>query len=386
MRSLLETKSHVGLVIAFVLAFGSTVASAAQMETLAKYAYMVDQNSGQVLYEKNAETPMGPSSMTKLMTAYMVFDALKRGSITLETKFPISIKAWKKGGSKMYVKEGDDVKVGDLIQGILVVSGNDACIAMAEGLAGSEEFFAEDMNAMSKKIGMTGSNFKNASGWPEDGHLMTAKDLVTLGIRLKKDFPEYYHYFSQTSFTYADIKQPNRNKLLYKNIGVDGMKTGYTRDNGYGMTVSAERDGRRVVVSINGLKKVKQRYIEAERLLRHAFRNYQQTELYAAGSSVENAKVWLGEAGTVPLVIESDLSILVPKRASQRGDYALSVAYDGPLEAPVKKGDKVAMLTLTRDGEIDKEIPLVAGADVPRLGLTGRMMHVLMDKIFGPAE
>jgi D-alanyl-D-alanine carboxypeptidase (penicillin-binding protein 5/6) len=286
----------------------------------------------------------------------------------------------------MYVKEGDDVKVGDLIQGILVVSGNDACIAMAEGLAGSEEFFAEDMNAMSKKIGMTGSNFKNASGWPEDGHLMTAKDLVTLGIRLKKDFPEYYHYFSQTSFTYADIKQPNRNKLLYKNIGVDGMKTGYTRDNGYGMTVSAERDGRRVVVSINGLKKVKQRYIEAERLLRHAFRNYQQTELYAAGSSVENAKVWLGEAGTVPLVIESDLSILVPKRASQRGDYALSVAYDGPLEAPVKKGDKVAMLTLTRDGEIDKEIPLVAGADVPRLGLTGRMMHVLMDKIFGPAE
>ena len=366
------------LFIVVSLTLGTTVfpAIASDFETKAEYAYLLDYNSDTVLLDKNGEEPMGPSSMTKLMTIYLVFDHLKRGEITLDTKFPISEKAWRKGGSKMYVKEGDDARVEDLIRGIIIQSGNDACIVVAEGLAGSEAAFAEDMNFMAKELGMTGSHFKNATGWPDPDHYMTAHDLAILTKRLIDDFPEYYFYFAEKEFTYSKITQPNRNRLLWRNIGADGLKTGHTEDAGYGITASAVQDGRRMIVVVNGLESEKARIAEAERLMRHGFRDFNLVELYKPGATIEHANVWFGNEPKVPLVINQTIAYPINRRISKKSDLALSITYDSPVSAPVVQGDKLGELTITKDGEIDKVVPLYAGKSVDKLSFFGRMKAI----------
>lgn len=357
----------------FMLAVSIASASAQiDQTTSAEQAILVDAQTGAVLLEKNANEKMPTSSMSKTMTMYMLFEALKQGRVQLDTKFVISEKAWKKGGSKMFIEVGDEVKVEDLIQGVVVQSGNDAAIAVAEGLAGSEEVFAQSATRRAHELGMTHSNFANASGWPDENHYSTARDLAILAFRIITDFPEYYHYFSEKEFTYNDIKQDNRNPLLYRNMGVDGIKTGHTEDGGYGLMASGVRDGRRLILVVNGLENEQARASEPARLLEWGFGAFENVMLYQKGDTVENAEVWLGESETVPLVIDEDLLVTVPKAA--RSKMKVTVRYEGPLAAPVAQGQKVGTLRIEIPGMETLERDLIVGSDVPELGIVPKTL------------
>ncbi len=359
-------------IMAVLLWVAAGVAGAApQMDTPAKHALLVDMKTGTVLLEKAADVPMPPASMSKLMTTYMLFERLKQGRLSLDDTFPVSENAWRKGGSKMFVEVNSRVSVEDLIRGIVVQSGNDACIVVAEALAGSEAAFAEQMTRRARELGLTNSVFRNATGWPDPGHYMTAHDLARLAERMIRDFPEYYKYYSETEFTYNGIKQGNRNPLLYKNMGADGLKTGHTEESGYGLTASVERDGRRLILVINGLSSTNERSREAERLIEWGFREFGAYDLFAAGETVDTAEVWLGEAATVPLVLEEDLAVTLDRQA--RRDMKVSVQYEGPVAAPIRKGQRIATLVVTAPDSEPVERPLLAGADVERRGLFGRI-------------
>lgn len=351
--------------------------SALNPDTAARQAIIVDFKSGAVLFEKNADELMHPSSMSKTMTAYMVFKALKEGRIQLDSKFPVSQKAWRMQGSKMFVMVGTQVSVEDLLRGMIVQSGNDACIVLAEGLAGSEDAFAEQMNEEAKRMGLKGSHFKNASGWPDPDHYMTARDLALLARHLITDFPEDYKYFSEMDFTYGTdekgkpIKQGNRNPLLYKNLGADGIKTGHTEDAGYGLTASAMRDGRRIILVLNGMSSMKQRGEESERLIEWAFREWGTYSVFKAGDVVDKADVWLGNKPQVQLVTTSNVDITIPKRS--RPQLKVSAVYDSPVAAPITAGQELGKLVITVPGRDNIEMPLVSDTSVDKLGFGGRM-------------
>ncbi len=334
--------------------------------TVAKQAIIIDYDTGMTLLEKNPDEKMPTSSMSKTMTVYLVFQALKEGKLKLDDTLPVSEKAWRMEGSKMFIEVGKQIKVEDLIQGVIVQSGNDATVALAEGIAGTEEAFADRMNTKAESIGMSNSHFMNASGWPDPDHYSTARDLSTLAVHLIRDFPEDYKYYSEKEFTYNNIRQPNRNPLLYRNIGADGIKTGHTEGAGYGLMGSGARDGRRVVMVLNGLESEKVRAEESARLLDWALRSFENVKIFAAGETVEEAPVVMGKSATVPLVIQKDLNVTVP--VSVKNDLKVEVAYKGPLQAPVKKGQQVGVLRVDspRIGKI--ELPLIAGADVGRIG------------------
>lgn len=342
------------------------------IETIAKQAIIVDPTTGAVLLEKNADQIMPPSSMSKIMTAYVVFSRLREGSLSLTDTLPVSERAWRTGGSKMFVSVNTRVKVEDLLRGMIVQSGNDASVVLAEGLAGTEEAFAEVLTRKGREIGLRNSVFKNASGLPDPDHVMTARDLTVLAWRLIEDFAEYYHYDAELDFSYNGIKQGNRNPLLYRNLGVDGLKTGHTEAAGYGLTASAVRDGRRLIMVLNGLPSIRSRSEESERLLEWAFREFANYSLAKADATVETADVWLGKAATVPLVAPTDIMVTLPRR--MRPQIKVSVVYDGPIAAPIAKGAEVARLVVSGPNlPAPMEHPLVAGADVGRLGFVGRV-------------
>ena len=341
------------------------------LETSARQAILVDDTTGTVLLEKNADEAMAPSSMSKIMTVYMVFERLAEGTLALDDTFVVSKKAWRKGGSKMFVEVGKRVTVEDLLRGIIVQSGNDACIAVAEGLSGTEEAFAEEMTVRGRDMGLRASVFKNASGWPEEGHVMSARDLAWLARRIIHDFPDYYHYFAETTFTYNGIRQGNRNPLLYRDTGVDGLKTGHTKAGGYGLAASAERDGRRLILVVNGLKGPNERLREAERLIDYGFRAFNTYPLVAKGETVTEADVWLGDAATVPLVIEEDFAVTLTRNA--RAKMEVKVVYEGPVPTPIARGDRLASLIVAAPGTKPVEVPLVAGADVGKLSVVRRL-------------
>ena len=296
------------VVLAAIAAMLVAVPAARAFETPAKAAIIIDLRTGSVLFEKNADERMPPSSMSKIMTAYVVFQALKKGDLRLDDQLVVSERAWRIQGSKMFVPLGERVKVEDLLRGMIIQSGNDACIVLAEGLAGSEEAFAERMNVVARDLGLTGSNFRNASGWPDPQHYTTARDLMTLARRLILDYPELYKFYAEKDFTYGKdekgvpIKQGNRNPLLYKNTGADGIKTGHTEEAGYGLTASAVREGRRVITVMNGWASMRIRAEESERLMDWAFREFGTYTVFKAGQPVDKAEVWLGQQQTVPLV------------------------------------------------------------------------------------
>ena len=317
-------------------------------ETNAKAAFLIDLETDQVLFEKNPDQPLPPASMSKLMTAYMVLEQLEDGRLKMDDTLPISEKAWKKGGSKMFVEVGKRARVDDLLRGIIILSGNDACIVIAEGLAGSEANFARDMTEKGKEIGLTGSTFKNASGWPDPGHLMTARDLATLARRLIEDFPDYYDMFSERDFEYSDIRQPNRNLLLGRVPGVDGLKTGHTEEAGYGLVASAIRDDRRLISVAVGLDSAQARALENERLLEYGFRRFRNFSLITSGEEIEHASVWLGSEPTVPLVVDRDIKITLSEQS--RRALKVKLMYETPVPAPVAAGDRLASLMIEAPG------------------------------------
>jgi serine-type D-Ala-D-Ala carboxypeptidase (penicillin-binding protein 5/6) len=353
----------------------------AAFETGASHVFIQDFDTGAVLYDKGGEERIPTASMSKMMTAYVVFDQLKKGKLKLDDELTVSENAWRTGGSKMFVVLGAKIKVEDLIRGMVIQSGNDACVVLAEGIAGSTDSFIHMMNEMAPTIGLKDSHFASVDGLPDPDHYMTARDLATLGEHLIKDFPEYYHYFSEIDFTYHGIKQGNRNPLLYKNSGADGIKTGHTEEAGFGLTVSVKRGDRHIIMVATGLKSMKGRSQEAEAIVDFAFREFQNYPIVKKGDELDQADVWLGEKPKVPLVATQDLIVSLPRSA--RKDMKVTVSYDGPLQAPVAAGTVVGTLTVTAPDMQPQTVPVATGGDVPVLGRMGRMTKNLEGLIWG---
>ena len=363
---------------------GLAATPAGAIETAAKQVILIDDSTGTVLLERNADERMAPASMLKLMTVYLVFERLAEGSLELDETLPVSEKAWRTGGSKMFVRVNTRVAVEDLLRGIIVQSGNDACIVVAEALAGSEAAFAEEMTQRGRAIGLEDSVFRNATGWPDPEQHMTARDVAWLTTRIIHDFPQHYGYFKEKNFTFNEIRQGNRNPLLYKDVGADGLKTGHTRESGYGLAASAVRKGRRLILVVNGFESVNQRAREAERLLDWGFREFKTYEMFRAGETVVEADTWLGDSATVPLVLEQDFALTLARKA--RRAMKATVVYDGPIAAPIVKGAEVAKLVVTAPETETVEVPLVAGADVGRLGTFKRLGAALSYLVWGAAS
>jgi D-alanyl-D-alanine carboxypeptidase (penicillin-binding protein 5/6) len=335
-------------------------------DTQARQAIMIDYDTGAVLFEKNPDEKMPTSSMSKTITAYTVFQALREGRIALDTLLPVSKKAWQEKGSRMFVEVGKKVPVELLIQGLVVQSGNDAAVVLAEGLAGTEDGFAGMLNQNAEMLGMKNSHFANANGLPLPDHYSTARDLATLAWHVIHDFPEYYHYFGEKDFTFNNIHQMNRNKLLFQNIGADGLKTGHTEIGGYGLLASGTRNNRRVILVLNGLPSDAARTQEGIRLLDWGLRSFENVTLVKKDGVAGTARVVLGKSRALPLVTKADVAVTLPTVV--RNDLKVEIVYDGPLVAPVKKGTEVAKLHVTVPRGNDFEVPLYAGADVPSLG------------------
>ena len=350
------------------------------VDSLARYAFVMDFITGSVMLDKEGGTSMPPSSMTKLMTAYIVYGHLKSGRMSLTQELPVSERAWRMQGSKMFVPLNGSVRVEDLIRGVIIQSGNDACVVLAEAIAGSEEGFAELMNVKARELGLTDSTFRNSTGWPDPAQRMTCRDIATLARHLITDFPEYYKYDAEKSFRYNGIDQQNRNPLVQKGLA-DGLKTGHTEEGGYGLVASAIRSGRRVIVVVNGLTSMHQRAEESERLLEWSYREFENVNLFSAGDPVESARVWLGTEPRVPLVGGQDLVMTMPR--SWKRTARIAAEFAEPVAAPVTRGAVLGKLTVSGQGVPPAEIPLLAGADVPRLGLPGRAAAVVSRFVTG---
>ncbi len=353
--------------------------------TVARWACMIDAQTGTVLLAKDAEKPMAPSSMAKMMTVYLVFEDLAAGKLKMDTQFRVSERAYAitRGvhSSTMFLELNASASIQDLLQGIIVVSGNDASIVVAEGMAGSEEKFAERMNAKAHELGLTGSVFKNSSGWPAEGQMVTARDLAVLAMRTINDFPKFYHFYAQREFAYNGKTQPNRNLELKSVPGVDGLKTGHTEEGGFGQTTSAMRDGRRLILVLNGMSSMNERAQETARLIEWGFRESSNTTVLKPGDTVVEAPVWLGTQDTVPLVIPYPVS--VTNMVGQSALPRIVARFDGPLAAPVAKGKQVGTAAVTMpDGRLI-EYPLLTGAAVERKGMMGRVSTLIRHYLLG---
>ena len=349
------------------------------IETRAYSAVILDSNSNIILFEKNSDVKQGPASMSKLMLTYIVFERLQNNTLSLDQEFLVSKKAWKYGGSKMFVNAGDMVSVNDLLKGIIIQSGNDACIVLAEGLSGSEENMVEEMNDKSIELGLTGSNFTNVTGWPHQDHYMTLRDIAHLSKLIIDKFPEYYYLFSVNEFTYNDIKQFNRNKLISTD-GYDGLKTGRTTQSGFGIAASSKRNNRRIISVVNGLNTDKERINETKKLVNWAFREFITLDLYKAGDTIQSAKVWLGKEPFVPLVLNDDLVITIKKKNIDK--YKIKLVYETPIISQIKKGDKIAKIHLI-EGDNTKTKDIYAGKNIDKISRFYRSFSIVNYLLFG---
>jgi len=338
--------------------------SNAEITTKAQYAYMIDYDTGSVLFEKNAHEKMIPASMTKLMTATIVFDSLKKGLITNDTEYKVSANAWKKKGSRMFVKYNSSVKVEDLIRGVIVQSGNDACVVLAEGIAGSEEGFVERMNEMGKKLGLENTHFLNSNGLPDLGHHSTTRDLALIAKNIIKNFPEYYNLYSMKSFYYNKIRQYNRNKLLGK-FGVDGMKTGFTDESGYGVVLSAKKDDRRVILVINGLASVDARTKEGQKLILYGLNNFVNKKVYTANSVVTKVDIAKGKEAQVNLIVKED--VLETFSREKIASYKFKAKYKTPLIAPVLTDTQVGSFEIYDGEKLIRTVALYPEKNIERI-------------------
>jgi serine-type D-Ala-D-Ala carboxypeptidase (penicillin-binding protein 5/6) len=371
-----------------VTARTQAAAPPAAFETKAKQAILMDADANLVLFEKDADTLVPPASMSKLMTLAIVFRELKAGRINLDTEFKVSEHAWRtggapSGGSAMFAPLNTGVTVSDLIQGITVQSGNDAAIILAEGIGGTEDAFAKQMTEYGRTIGLQKSTFVNATGLPAEGHLMTVRDLATLAHHLIYTYPEYYHFFGQKEFKYRDkFTFHNRNPLVAADIGVDGMKTGFIKESGYGLVASGKRGDQRLILVVGGLESAKDREAEARRLLDWGFKSFKPFRLFDEGQTVSDALVWGGTQHYVPLVGDGNINIILPVSAT--GKVSASIVYNGPIKAPIRKGDQVAVLRVTSaESQATNEIPLYAGDDIGQSNFAMRGLDSLLVLAFG---
>jgi D-alanyl-D-alanine carboxypeptidase (penicillin-binding protein 5/6) len=356
-------------------------------ESKARQAILIDARTGRVMFEKDADTAVPPASMSKLMTMIMVFEALKADLLTLDEEFLISEDAWRRGGassggSTMYAELNSKIKLADLVPGVIVQSANDACIAIAEGMFGSESIFAQKMTERAKAIGARNANFRNATGLPDPEHRMSVRDLSIMARYIITEFPEYYKYYSIPQFTWNKITQQNRNPLLKDYPGADGMKTGYTREAGYGLVGSAMRDGRRLVMVIAGLKSINERKQEAQNLLDWGFRQFRGIDVYAKGDKVGKARVWGGTDRNVDLLTMENVRVALSPQ--EQDIVEMKLAYDGPLMAPVKAGTKVGTVRFLVDGMTIADVPVETAAAIPAdESMWSRALDSIYIMIFG---
>jgi D-alanyl-D-alanine carboxypeptidase (penicillin-binding protein 5/6) len=377
------------VVAVLIAAFASGPVSAqraasaqSDLTTKARQAILMDAETGAILFQHNSDQPMAPASMSKLMTLAVVFKAIKAGQIKLDDQITMSVNAWRKGGgpsgtSAMLVPVNTKETLESLLQGVIVQSGNDAAIALAEGISGSEEAFAQVMNEEGLRIGLKRSTFRNATGLHDPEHLMTARDLAVLARHLIKDYPEHYQRFAQREFNYRKHKFINRNPLLGAQIGVDGLKTGYIKEAGYGIVASAVQNERRLILVVNGLDKPDERRSEAIRLLEWGFKAFTEFRLFDDGEVVGKARVWGGDRMWVPLVGKGSLSVVLPRLPTNQRLRA-EIIYKGPLKSPIRKGDQIATLRVTSSTRAVNELPLYAGETVERAGLARRGLDSLL--------
>lgn len=361
------------LLATFALALLAALPARA-FDTTARAAWVYDVTTGTVLLDKNADEPLPPASMSKLMTLDLLFEALQDGRVSLEDRFPVSTRAKSMQGSTMFLNETDRPTVEELVKGIIVLSGNDACVVVAEALGGTEEAFARKMNERAKAIGLTQSTFANSSGWPHPNQKMSAHDLGRLAVRIVTKFPEYYGYFGLTEFAFdnrAPDNRRNRNPLLELGVGADGLKTGHTQEAGYGLVGSAQQGGRRIVFVLMGMATEKDRSIEAEKIANWAFREFSQKTVVTKGTRLADAPVWMGALPQVGLVTQEDVSLLLPSLAQDT--LKAEVVYTGPLQAPIEAGQKLADLVITVPGTEPATVPLVAEQAVAKGGFTTRL-------------
>lgn len=375
----------IGAALLSFMTVGSAISKAAEIDSSAEFAFVTDFGSGKVLMEKQPDALMKPASMAKIMTVYIAFERIADGSLSLDDTFLISEKAWRKGGSKTFVEVGKEVSVRDLLYGVVVQSGNDAAIAIAEGISGTEEGFAEEMNYVARKLGMENTVFRNSTGWPHLEQHTTARDLNILATALIREFPadkypELYPMFAEKDFTYNGIKQGNRNPLVYGTQGADGLKTGHTAESGYGLVGSAHRDGQRVVMVLNGMKSMKQRSSESRRLIDLMFREFKLYRFYDKGQPVDRANVWLGTKNKIDLVLEEPLHLVMAR--SDRRKMKVSVNWNDPVPAPITAGQAIGTLVLELPSG-KTTYPLLAAENVDGLGVFDRVGEALRYLIFG---
>lgn len=374
--------SRILLSILFSLFLSPSFTHANQdFSTSAKQAILIDVETWTTLFEKDADELMDPSSMSKLMLIYIVLEKLKDGSLKPDQMLPVSKKAWKMMGSKMWVMVDTTISVLDLLKGVIIVSGNDACIVLAEGISGTEEGFVELMNAKAKEIGLEKSHFANCHGWEHKDHKMTARELALLASKIISEFPDHYSLFKEKEFTWSKIKQPNRNPLLYIEKAADGLKTGNTDAGGYGLVASTERDGRRLIMVMNGLPSDRIRAQETERFMEWGFREFDIYRMAKPGQQLGEADVWLGKFPTVKLYSKDALTLTLPKKASSL--LKAAVRYEGPLPAPIKKDQQLAMLEVTIPGWPSHSYPLYAAEDVAKQGFITRTWAALKYLVIG---
>lgn len=362
-----------------LLAVLCLAAPAHAFDTNATAAWVYDVGTGTVLMEKNADQAIPPASMSKLMTLYMVFEALENGRLSLDQTIPVSTKAWQMGGSKMFLEPQDTPTVDELIKGIIVLSGNDACVVIAEELGGTEEEFTRRMTERGRQLGLSHSVFKNATGWPDPEHRMSAEDIGLIALRLIEDFPQYYADFALTEFRYGDrvpSNRFNRNPLLRLNIGADGLKTGHTREAGFGLAGSAVQDGRRVIFVISGLKSETARAEESERIVNWAFRQFTMKTLVPAGETVIEAPVWLGAQSHVALTTKNGVRVLIP--AGAENQVKVEAVFASPLPAPITEGQPLGRLIVTIPGTREAITPLIARTPVAEANFLGRIKGAVL--------
>uniref|UniRef100_UPI003139D0AA D-alanyl-D-alanine carboxypeptidase family protein n=1 Tax=Marinimicrobium sp. C2-29 TaxID=3139825 RepID=UPI003139D0AA len=340
---------------------------------LAATAYLLmDADTGKVLVEHDADEVLPPASLTKMMTSYIVSEEIEQGRISEDDMVPISVKAWRKGGSKMFVREGTEVRLKDLLRGVIIQSGNDASIALAEHVAGSEEGFVDVMNQTAAKLGMTNTQFKNSTGWPAEGHYTTARDMAILARAVIEDHPEHYDLYQEKYFSYNGINQANRNRLLFRDDTVDGLKTGHTEEAGYCLVASAVRRDMRLISVVMGTDSENARAAETQKLLAYGFRYFQTQPVYAAGDELQTSRVWAGRDDQVTLTISEEIRLTIPRGALDNLDAQMHI--DEIIKAPIEQGQELGNLTIDLDGERLVDVPLVAKQAVEEAGFFARLI------------
>mgnify|MGYP001206878706 FL=1 len=375
---LLIKKIYISLLIVF---FYINFLTASNFSSKAKYATVVDLDTGAVLYSKNATSKIYPASMSKLMTLYILFEEIQNGSLSLDTNLNVSKKAWKKGGSKMFLEPGKKVTVRDVLKGIIVQSGNDACIVIAENISGDEDSFADLMNEKAQELNLQFSNFTNSTGWPDENHYMTVSDLAILSTKIIKDFPEFFHLFKEKNFTYNEISQNNRNPLLFSYKYADGLKTGYTESSGYSLAATALKNNRRLVLVVSGLNNEKERKEETQKLFEWAYKNFINIKLFNKNEVIQQADVWIGKKAITDLYSNTDVLFTIKKIHKKK--FNAKVIFNNPIVAPINKNTSYGKLIITDTIEGTIEYPLFSKEEIDKAGFFKKITTAFNYLIFG---